>query len=196
MQTLRNSKLPYSSQKAETNDALDDVAIRCGVINASWIYLGLLLLTLGLLTACANKEETGPAEVRWDREACERCAMSVSDRKYSAQVRGGPSDRKTRVYKFDDIGCAVIWLDKQEWKNDQRTEIWVTDNLSGNWIDARQASYVTGQITPMGYGLGARSEPTEGSLDFAAANKHIYEIEQTTHKQRGGMHHMHHQDGQ
>ena len=94
-----------------------------------------------------------------------------------------------RVYKFDDIGCAVIWLDEQAWKEDARTEIWVTDHRNGNWIDARSASYVTGMVTPMGYGLGARGDGAEGGLDFAAARQHVYKIEETQHKHRGG--HMH-----
>ena len=196
MQTLPNSKHTSPSLHPESSNVSVDVLRTSGGVNSHWLYLGLLLLTMSLLAGCSDKEDTGPAEVRWDRESCTRCAMSVSDRNFSAQVRGGPADKKTKVYKFDDIGCAVIWLDKQDWKKDKRTEVWVTDYRNGNWIDARQASYITGQITPMGYGLGAQPESTEGSLSFTAAGKHIYEIEQTTHKQRGGMHHKHHQDGQ
>lgn len=153
--------------------------------------LNLLVFTI-LLAGCSQQADTGPAEVRWDKESCDRCAMSVSDRHYSAQVRGGPAEKKTKVYKFDDIGCAVIWLDKQAWKDDARTEIWVTDYRNGKWIDARLASFVTGKVTPMGYGLGAQSEPAEGGLDFAAASKHIYEIENSEHKHKGG--HMHQPD--
>lgn len=147
----------------------------------------LLLLTM-LVAGCSQQADTGPAEVRWDKETCARCAMAVSDRNYSAQVRGGPADKKTKVYKFDDIGCAVIWLDKQDWKADARTEIWVNDYRNGKWIDARKASYVTGKVTPMAYGLGAQADPVEGALDFAAASKHIYTVENTEHKHKGHMH--------
>ena len=149
----------------------------------------LILATLLVVTACSKQDETGPVEVRWDRESCARCAMSVSDRNFSAQVRGGPAAGKTKVYKFDDIGCAVIWLDKQAWKDAPRTEVWVTDFRSGNWIDARTANYVTGKVTPMGYGLGAQTDAVQDVMDFAAASKHIYMIEETAHKHRGG--HMH-----
>lgn len=148
-----------------------------------------LLLLSFLMAGCSQKEETGPAEVRWDKEICVRCAMAVSDRNYSAQVRGAPAGKNTRVYKFDDIGCAVIWLDKQAWKDEPRSEIWVTDYRSGNWIDADKAHYVTGKNTPMGYGLGAQLEPAGGALDFTAASEHIYKIENSTHKHKGA--HMH-----
>ncbi len=140
----------------------------------------LLLLTL-LLPGCSNEPETGPGKVRWDRETCTRCAMAISDRHYAAQVRGGPAGQKTRVYKFDDLGCAVLWLDQQSWKDDPRTEIWVTDHRNGRWIDARTARYVVGKATPMDYGLGAQDDPTEGALDFAAAREHIYAVEAKFH---------------
>ena len=65
------------------------------------------------LTACEEEKTTGAEDVRWDREICARCAMAVSDRNFSAQVRGGREGKKAKVYKFDDLGCAVIWLDKQ-----------------------------------------------------------------------------------
>jgi len=154
----------------------------------------LLLVFLFIISACSLEEETGPVEVRWDKESCARCVMAVSDRYFSAQIRGGPADSRTIVYKFDDIGCAVIWLDQQSWKDETRTEIWVNDHRNGDWIDARQASYVTGMVTPMAYGLGAQSDMIEGGLDFTAASKHIYQVEETSHKHRG--HKMQHGQGQ
>jgi len=145
---------------------------------------GLLLITF-LLAGCAGEDATGPGDVRWDRESCTRCAMAVSDRHYSAQVRGGAAGQKTRLYKFDDIGCAVVWLDQQDWKDDARTEIWVTDQLSGEWIDARLASYVTGKVTPMDYGLGAQREASPRAMDFAQARKHIYTEDVRKHLHTG-----------
>jgi len=133
-----------------------------------------LLLLAFLLSGCSGQDATGPVEVRWDRDTCTRCAMAVSDRYSAAQVRGAPAGQATRVYTFDDIGCAVIWLDGQSWKDDARTEIWVAEMHTGNWIDARTAQYVTGKITPMDYGLGAQREALPGSLDFTQAMKHIY----------------------
>ena len=149
-----------------------------------------LLLVIGLLSSCGQQDETGPVDVRWDKESCARCIMAVSDRNYAAQVRGGESGKRTQVYKFDDIGCAVIWLDQQTWKDEPRTEVWVADHRDGHWIDARTANYVTDKVTPMAYGLGAQAEAVDGALDFAAASKHVYEVEEGAHKHRGHEHHM------
>jgi len=146
------------------------------------ILLSCLFLVLG---GCTPDEVTGPGEVRWDRETCTRCNMAVGDRAYAAQVRGASPGEKSRLYKFDDIGCAVIWLDKQAWKDDAHTAIWVADHRNGAWIDARKAFYVTGKISPMNYGLGAQAEIAEGAFDYSQAIKHIMTAE-TEHHRHGG----------
>lgn len=139
-----------------------------------WSLLAALLL---LLAGCSGDAGTGPAEVKWDRDVCERCRMVLSDRLYSAQIRGAAEGQKTRVYRFDDIGCAVLWLEQQPWRSDPRTEIWVNDYRTGAWIDARTAYYVRERITPMAYGLGAQSDPAPGALNYAAAVEHIHMVE-------------------
>jgi hypothetical protein len=130
-----------------------------------------------LLISCSNGPETGPVEVRWDRMACERCRMVLSDRKHSAQVRFTDPGGRSRVMLFDDIGCAVVWLEDKPWKSAPSTEIWVNDHRDGRWIDARSAYYVGGQVTPMEYGLGAQDVPVSGALSFDQAVAHIWEIE-------------------
>jgi len=145
----------------------------------------LPVFALLFFSACSSEPDTGPGEVRWDREVCERCVMAVSDRNYSAQVRGGTAEKKTKLYKFDDLGCAVIWLDEQPWKEDPRTEIWVTDFNNGEWINAETAWYVTGKTTPMDYQLGAQPTPGKGAINYEQAKKHIYEVEKRFNTHNG-----------
>lgn len=147
----------------------------------------LLLVASLLLVSCSQEPKTGPEKVRWDRVICVRCLMAVSDHNFSAQVRGGPIGRKSKVYFYDDIGCAVLWLDEQDWwegKNwweDAATEIWVTDWTDGTWLDARKAYYVKGHITPMDFQLGAQVAHESGALDFTEAMHHIRTREQEAH---------------
>ena len=155
------------------------------------LTLLLFILFQVSVTGCSREPETGAGEVRWDREICARCKMAVSDHHYSAQVRGGPAGEKTRLYKFDDIGCAVIWLDEQLWKDNPRTEVWVTDFHNGDWIDAKKAAYVKGKTTPMDYGLGAQPMPVEGALNYEQAKAHIYEAEKSAKRHSGHKQHMH-----
>lgn len=148
----------------------------------------LVLLSLGLLSACSNEPQTGPAKVRWDRETCERCLMAVSDRNFSAQIRGGVAGEKQKLYKFDDLGCAVIWLDQQSWKDNPLIEIWVNNFETQAWIDARTAHYVVDRLTPMNYGLGAQSEALPHTLDYTEAKQHIYKIEEQYNLHNGTIH--------
>jgi len=148
----------------------------------------LLSLFMLLLLACTPEPETGPGDVRWDRETCTRCNMSIGDRNYAAQVRGGDAGAKKQLYKFDDIGCAIVWLQQQGWKDDSSTEIWVADFRNGQWLDARQASYVKDKLTPMNYGLGAQSESVQGALDFSQAITHILASENEKHQHGGRAH--------
>jgi hypothetical protein len=71
----------------------------------------------------------------------------------------------------------VIWLDKQLWKDDPRTEIWVNDHESGDWIDASKAWYLTGKTTPMDYGLAAQLAKVEGALNYQEAVEEVYKRE-------------------
>ena len=129
--------------------------------------------------ACSGDSGSGPKPVKWDRDACERCRMVLSDRFHSAQIRYFPPGKKRSVVAmFDDIGCATLWLATQPWESDPKTEIWVTDHRTGEWIDARQATYVKGNLTPMEFGLGAQSEPAPGGLDFTQAKQHIIQVEE------------------
>lgn len=126
------------------------------------------LSCFALLTSCSNN--SGPIDIHWDRDTCERCQMVLSDKHFATQIQGGPQEK---VYLFDDLGCAMNWLQDQPWRTDTATKIWVTDYRHGQWLDARHAYYVTGQHTPMNYGLGAMAAPITGSLTFSQATTQV-----------------------
>ncbi len=150
---------------------------RAGVRGQPHLSLTLLPLPLLLLlTACTNTPSTGPVEIKWDRDACRACGMVISDPHYAAQVRGGP---RHDVTKFDDVGCALKWLDTQPWADDPKTELWVARRTDGAFIDGRTARYVPGPPTPMGFNFGAvdpgptgNDLPTQRAQVRAAAHTH------------------------
>ena len=139
-----------------------------------WLRVPCVLLGLA---ACSGDPGSGPLDVKWDRFACERCRMVLSDRQHAAQVRVPQAEGRSKVVFFDDIGCAVVWLEDKPFNDDPRTEIWVSDWRTGDWVDARKAVYLAGQVTPMEYGLGAQTEPNPQALDFAAVRERIFEVE-------------------
>jgi copper chaperone NosL len=123
---------------------------------AAFVFLFLLIM------ACkGGNEEQLPVDFVWDREACEECKMALSDPHYSAQV----IDPDGRAYYFDDIGCAILWLGRQPWKDKART--WVNDVKTTEWIDAQKAHWISGDPqTPMGYGFAATLAPVESALKY------------------------------
>lgn len=112
----------------------------------------------------------GMVETKFDRDVCARCSMVISDRRYAAQVKGGP---KQRNYKFDDIGCVAFWLKEQGWDADPAARIWVADSAGNTWLDARKAFYIGGKTSPMGYNFAALGTPLPGALDFDTTREHI-----------------------
>ncbi|WP_281950755.1 hypothetical protein [Nitrosophilus kaiyonis] len=126
----------------------------------------LFFISLAFL-GCEKKDYTKePATMHWDRDMCERCKMAISERKFAVQA----IDENGKVYKFDDIGCLILWQ-KKEHPEIHFKKIWITDAKSGEWIDAKEAEYTRDYITPMGYGFGAHKKGT------APKNKKIYSFD-------------------
>jgi nitrous oxide reductase accessory protein NosL len=142
------------------------------------IALLFSLLSLFMFVGCEKKPVGAVQKMHWDRDMCERCKMAISERKFAVQVID-PNTGKD--YKFDDIGCAVLWMEEEHipWK--ERAFIWITDAKTGEWIDARKASYTDGAITPMAYGFAAYTKktlPKKAHLfDFSAVAGKIEAIE-------------------
>ena len=141
------------------------------------IIRALMVGALLVLSACGDSEKTGPVDIHWDRDVCELCRMFISDPRFAAEVRGG---EKNKIYKFDDIGCAINWLNDQHWAGDQTAEIWAAEATSTRekviWLKAREARYVKGDLTPMNYGYSAVM-PVEGGeqvgIDFVTLTTKI-----------------------
>lgn len=112
--------------------------------------LFLLSFIVLFLLGCEKKIDNGPVNIHWDRDMCDRCVMVLSDRKNTLQLK----DPNTgRVFKFDDIGCMALWFEEENIAYKDSVKIWITDSITGEWIDARAAFYTTGNITPMSFGF-------------------------------------------
>lgn len=129
-------------------------------------------IAAALLAGCKRAAELpeGMVEIKYDRDTCVRCSMVISDRRFAAQLSGGP---KQQSYKFDDIGCVVHWLEQQAWGKDPAVRIWVADSQNQSWLDARKAWYVGGKASPMGYNFAAVRGNVAGALDFQQTREHL-----------------------
>jgi len=140
-----------------------------------------------MLSGCGESRKKGEAaKVHWDRDMCERCKMVVSERKYAAEI---VNPENNKVYYFDDLGCAVLWLKEEKIPWADRAKIWVTDAKTGEWLDARTAKYTDDSITPMAYGIAAFSEKTfpkgHQPLRYPEVVKIIEKIEAKNNERRG-----------
>jgi len=140
-----------------------------------------LFLTLFLFfgfSGCEKKSIAGVQKMHWDRDMCERCKMAISERKFAAQII---APKTGKAYKFDDLGCAVLWLKEEKIPWADQAIIWITDAKTGTWMDARKAKYIEGAITPMAYGFAAYSDATlpkaSQVFDYTYVAKHIEVIE-------------------
>ncbi len=131
-----------------------------------------------VLSACEKKISSTHQEMHWDRDMCDRCKMVISERNHAVQVI---NEIDGKSYKFDDIGCLVLWFKDESiaWKN--KAKIWITDVKTSKWIDARTAFYETMIITPMAYGFAAneKKESIQAGLeiiDFNEMSKRVLKI--------------------
>ena len=144
-------------------------------------------LLIATFTGCEKKQiTTDMHEVHWDRDMCQRCKMVTSDRHHSVQIIN-PKDGK--AYMFDDIGCMFLWFveEKITWK--EQAKVWITDVSTGKWIDAREAYYSSGNVTPMAYGFAAHAKKENISKEkkiimFNALPKLIEQMEEKNNNRR------------
>lgn len=133
---------------------------------------GLLpFLVASLTVACWQSPTTGPREIKWDRETCERCQMVISERPHAVQIR---ETGERRVHAFDDLGCALLWLDERRVVDAKpHREVWVRDSAGAEWIDAHTAHFEHGHHTPMQYGWAVR----DAGSSLATVGERVREAE-------------------
>ena len=114
----------------------------------------LATLSLALAAACGNVSPTGPPELRFGVDVCERCAMTIAEPRYAAAALVD-DDGGQRTVKFDDIGCLANWeagatgaTIRARWVHDRQTETW-TDARTATFSQSRELT------TPMGSGIAA-----------------------------------------
>lgn len=123
---------------------------------------GTAMLLMPALARCG--QSTGPEAVAWERDACEHCRMIISERQFATELRSA----KGRLYKFDDVGCAVHWAKRQGWSEADVAEFWVMSYDDGaTWLDARKAFFLVNVRSPMNYNFAAVPDTREGTVAYA-----------------------------
>ncbi|MBX3406599.1 MAG: nitrous oxide reductase accessory protein NosL [Phycisphaeraceae bacterium] len=139
--------------------------------------IALSIVLVGALSACDRAEEAGPPNLRFGRDECAECKMSIVDEKSAAAARIRTS-HGTEALMFDDIGCL---LDLERWKpQTQVTERWTRDYGSRAWTQAETATYVFSERihTPMGSWIAAYAAPADAAAAQAVYGGDVLTFEQ------------------
>jgi copper chaperone NosL len=122
------------------------------------------LSLLILLTACTS----GPEPLRYGQESCAHCKMSISDKRFGAEV----VTKKGKVYKYDAIECMLAATDEDKKLQEDALTYWVVDaSDEGDLVNANSAQYLVSEKlpSPMGANLtayGSREKAEAAQAQF------------------------------
>lgn len=120
---------------------------------------------VAVLVARSGRPPEGPVEIAWDRQACARCNMLVSEPSFAAQLHTEDGE----VHVFDDPGCLLLW------RADHEVPVhatWFHHHREERWLRGEAVGFVETSPTPMGYGLGAVDAGPAGALSPEEALEH------------------------
>jgi copper chaperone NosL len=94
-----------------------------------------LLLLAGTISGC----DAGPQPIRYGQDECSECGMIISDRRFGAET----ITRKGKVFKFDDIGCMVSFLERAAIPRDSVKSGFAIDfNRANSFIALNEAVFL------------------------------------------------------
>lgn len=135
----------------------------------SIIFIFFILIVIILFSTTSFKQSTvviqhnykkEPIKIVPNRYKDRFCNMDIEDISYSAQAILINND----TIFFDDIGCLVLWREKQETKD--KIILWVWARDVDSYIDATKAWYSLTEHTPMRYGFGAYKTKQNNYINF------------------------------
>lgn len=135
------------------------------LLGAAGAAAGGVALGVTTLPDDSSDDASGPPRIRYGEDNCALCNMVIADPRHAAAWRDGSGN----VARFDDIGCMVNKLRRQD--PGDGTTFYVHDYNDESWIEAPAATYVIAPAIkgPMAYGLAALSSPAAAT---ALAEQH------------------------
>ena len=131
------------------------------------IPIRVWLIAAGLIAGCRPIDVSRPPTVRFGEEACASCRMIIGDEHFAAALVTPAGE----ALKFDDVGCLI---EHEAGRLRPEVTYWVRDSRGGEWLNAREATFVHSPSidSPMGFGLAAHpadraaGEPNARMLRF------------------------------
>ena len=109
------------------------------------------MLLCCLLTACSH----GPDPIRYGKDACAHCKMTIMDKRFSAEL----ITAKGKVFKFDAAECMAGFLKENPAIAADAKSVFLVNDFSkpGQFTDARKSFFLrdSSLSSPMGGNLAA-----------------------------------------
>ncbi|MBK7809930.1 MAG: nitrous oxide reductase accessory protein NosL [Saprospiraceae bacterium] len=81
-----------------------------------------------------------PEPVRYGSDLCQTCKMGIVQKGFAAEI----VTKKGRVYKFDDVGCQILFFKSAQIKIEDCAHILVLKHgTDQEWIEANKAIFIT-----------------------------------------------------
>lgn len=134
---------------------------------APYLLAALALAVLGAVAAAvisAQRPPEGPVAVIWDKQACARCKMHVTDPRFAVQLH----EESGEVLFFDDPGCFFAY---EAAARPRVHAVYFRHLREDRWLPLAAVAFAPVDASPMDYGLGAvdPGEPGAAPLEEARA---------------------------
>jgi copper chaperone NosL len=121
-----------------------------------------ILLCLSLV-ACTVE----PEPLRYGKDACHHCKMTLMDRKFGAEI----VTTKGKIYKFDDVNCMLSFHNSGEVEGEDLNNVLIVDfSKPEKLIDAKNALYVKSELI---------KSPMASSIAAFASNNELQQMNET-----------------
>ena len=111
-----------------------------------------------ILAGCGDKNYE-PRALNEETDVCQICQMTVVHQDFAGQIIEKNGDYEV----FDDIGCLVEKLERNQQSEKDVGAAYIKDANTGEWINVFEATYLYDKEfwTPMNYGVLVFEDVTE-----------------------------------
>jgi len=121
-----------------------------------WNIMTVMLIIAAGYISCSTDNFNEAPKVLYGQDPCAECYMIINEKRFAAAIK----IRQGETFRFDDVGCLVNFMNKNELKG---YNIWVVDFTSEKWLPVEKTGFILNKNipTPMGFGILAFADESQ-----------------------------------
>lgn len=139
-------------------------------VDRRFFMRAMLYVSCALTFSSCTCQENGPRDPVWQKDTCAHCRMTISEKRFAAQVVGPGAQWQY----FDDLGCA---MKKARDHNLDENQLYVFQD--NKWVKAKGTRYNSGFKTPMNSGF---APVADGAMSYDDMKKALLASDGTHHE--------------